>query len=65
LTDFLANPIDKLVIDGAVNGLGRFVAWASAGLRQVQTGFVRNYALMMLAGVVFVVAWFAFIVLNH
>ena len=31
ITDFLANPIDKLVIDGAVNGTGRLVAWASAG----------------------------------
>ncbi len=64
LTDFLANPIDKLVIDGAANGLGRLIARASASLRQVQTGFVRNYALMMLAGVVFVVAWFALTVLN-
>ena len=65
ITDFLANPIDKLVIDGAVNGVGRFVAWASSGLRELQTGFVRSYALMMLAGVVFVVAWFAVMVLNR
>ena len=65
ITSFLANPIDKLVIDGAVNGLGRFVAWASSGLRELQTGFVRNYALMMLAGVVFVVAWFAVMILNR
>ncbi len=61
ITDILANPIDKLVIDGAVNGTGRLVAWASGGLRKVQTGFVRNYALIMLAGVVLVVAWFALI----
>ena len=59
ITSFLANPIDKLVIDGAVNGAGRVIDWASANLRTLQTGFVRNYALMMLAGVVFVVAWFA------
>jgi len=63
ITDFLANPIDKLVIDGAVNGSGRLVAWASGGLRKVQTGFVRQYALVMLAGVVLVVAWFALIVM--
>jgi hypothetical protein len=30
----------------------------------VQTGFVRNYALMMLAGVVVVIAWFAFMALR-
>ncbi len=65
LTSFLANPIDKLVIDGAVNGMGKLVAWASSNLRTVQTGFVRNYALMMLAGVVFVVAWFAFAVISR
>ncbi len=64
ITDFLANPIDKLVIDGAVNGTGRLVAWASGGLRKLQTGFVRSYALLMLAGAVVVVAWFAWIVLQ-
>ena len=30
----------------------------------MQTGYVRNYALVMLAGVVLVVAWFALIVLQ-
>jgi len=63
ITDFLANPIDKLVIDGAVNGTGRVVAWASGGLRKMQTGYVRTYALALLIGVVFVVAWFALIVM--
>ena len=42
ITDFLANPIDKLVIDGAVNGTGRLVARASGGLRKMQTGYVRQ-----------------------
>ncbi len=64
ITDFLANPIDKLVIDGTVNGTGRLVARASGGLRRLQTGFVRNYALVMLGGVVLVVAWFAWIFLS-
>jgi NADH-quinone oxidoreductase subunit L len=61
----LANPIDRLVIDGAVNGLGKAVAWASSNLRTLQTGFVRNYALLMLAGVVFIVAWFAAAVFSR
>jgi NADH:ubiquinone oxidoreductase subunit 5 (subunit L)/multisubunit Na+/H+ antiporter MnhA subunit len=64
ITDFLANPIDKLVIDGAVNGTGRLVARASGGLRKWQSGFVRQYALVMLTGVVLVLAWFALIVLQ-
>ena len=63
ITDFLANPIDKLVIDGAVNGTGRLVAWASGGLRKWQSGYVRQYALVMLAGAVLVVAWFTLVVM--
>jgi NADH-quinone oxidoreductase subunit L len=59
ITAFLANPIDKLVIDGAVNGIGRLIAGTSARLRKIQTGFVRNYALMMLVGVAVIVVWFA------
>jgi NADH-quinone oxidoreductase subunit L len=57
ITHFLANPIDQLVIDGTVNGLGRLTAKASAGMRKWQTGYVRNYALVMLAGVIVIVAW--------
>ena len=64
ITHFLANPIDQLVIDGTVNGLGRLTARASAGMRKWQTGYVRNYALVMLAGVVVVVAWAVFIGLQ-
>ncbi len=64
ITDFLANPIDQLVIDGAVNGTGRLVARASGGLRKWQSGFVRQYALVMLTGAVLVLAWFALIVLQ-
>jgi len=56
---FLANPIDLGIIDGAVNGLGRVINWCSSKLRQVQTGYVRNYALSVLLGVVVIVAYFA------
>jgi NADH-quinone oxidoreductase subunit L len=64
IADILANPIDKLVIDGAVNGAGRLVARVSGGLRKWQTGFVRQYALVMLAGVVLIVAWFALVAMQ-
>jgi NADH-quinone oxidoreductase subunit L len=47
-----AQAFDLGVIDGAVNGLADLVARAAAGLRRVQTGFVMNYALTMLIGVV-------------
>ncbi|HEV8586234.1 MAG TPA: NADH-quinone oxidoreductase subunit L [Methylomirabilota bacterium] len=58
LSVVLANAFDLGVIDGIVNGLGRAVAWGSAGLRRLQTGYVVNYALTMLAGAVIFVAYF-------
>jgi NADH-quinone oxidoreductase subunit L len=57
LSGFLARAFDLGVIDGLVNGLGRaVVAWAAA-LRRLQTGYVVNYALTMLAGAVVVLAF--------
>src|SRR5262249_6660651 len=47
---------DNRGIDGAVNGLGASVGGGSSRLRKLQTGFVRTYALSMLAGSVAVVA---------
>jgi NADH-quinone oxidoreductase subunit L len=53
---FLAH-FDLLVIDGLVNLAGRIVvAWA-AGFRRLQTGYVVNYALTMLAGAVVLVGF--------
>ena len=52
LSEVLARVFDARGIDGVVNGIGRaVVAWA-AGLRMLQTGYVVNYALTMLAGAV-------------
>jgi NADH-quinone oxidoreductase subunit L len=58
LSVFLAGAFDLGVVDGIVNGLGRAVAWWAAALRQLQTGYVVNYALTMLAGAVIFVAYF-------
>jgi NADH-quinone oxidoreductase subunit L len=57
LSDFFARIFDTRVVDGAVNGLGRsVVAWAQS-LRRLQTGYVVNYALTMLAGAVAIVGF--------
>ncbi len=40
-----ADVLDEKVIDGAVNGIARAFAAAGTGLRRVQTGLVRQYAL--------------------
>ncbi len=47
--------IDQLLIDGLVNGVANLVAYLASMLRQLQTGFVRNYALVLLTGAVFVI----------
>ena len=47
--------VDAGVIDGVVNGSGRLARAFAETLRPVQTGFVRHYALLVLAGAVAVV----------
>ena len=47
-----ANVIDRRLIDGVVNGTGGAVARLSEGLRRLQTGYVRNYAVLFLLGAV-------------
>lgn len=51
----LANPVDRGIIDGIVNGLGKATTWFSGLLRPIQTGYVRTYAITLLLGVVIVV----------
>jgi NADH-quinone oxidoreductase subunit L len=54
---FLARVVDLRIIDGLVNLTGRaVVGWATA-FRQLQTGYVVNYALTMLVGAVLVVGF--------
>lgn len=49
---------DTHVVDGAVNGVATVVRGSSMGLRRLQTGYVRNYALGVAIGAVLLVAWF-------
>lgn len=48
--------LDDEAVDGAAGGLAAGVSRVSEGLRQLQTGFARSYALSMLAGATVVVA---------
>ncbi|QZT59884.1 NADH-quinone oxidoreductase subunit L [Mycolicibacterium sp. jd] len=48
--------LDDDAVDGAAGGLAAGVSRISEGLRQLQTGFARSYALSMLAGAALVVA---------
>jgi NADH-quinone oxidoreductase subunit L len=57
---FAAYVVDARVIDGAVNGVGSLVRGLAAAGRRVQTGFVRNYALGLLAGAVGLLVYVGF-----
>jgi NADH-quinone oxidoreductase subunit L len=48
---------DRVVIDGAVNGVGRLTRGGATRLRAVQSGYVRFYALMIAVGAVLVVVF--------
>jgi NADH-quinone oxidoreductase subunit L len=52
--------VDVQVIDGAVNGIGRAVAWGGWLLRLVQSGQTQHYALAMACGIVVMVTMFIF-----
>jgi NADH-quinone oxidoreductase subunit L len=56
-SDFLWLGVDDKVVDGAVNGSASVVAWLSAHLRRLETGFVQNYALAVLLGVVLITGY--------
>ena len=51
----ISRVIDDWVIDGLVKLVANVAGFFSEAFRYVQTGYVRNYALMMLLGVVAVI----------
>ena len=56
--NFLKNIIEKNIIDGAVNGVGKLVNYSSRQLRLIQSGLVSGYILfMVLAIIVVVLIW--------
>lgn len=58
---FLSEIFDRQGIDGVlVDGPGRFIGRMAQSLRGAQSGFIRSYSLMFLAGVVIVLGYFVF-----
>ncbi len=52
LAEFSATVVDTKVVDGAVNGVASLVRLTGRSVRRLQTGYVRNYALGVVLGVV-------------
>jgi NADH-quinone oxidoreductase subunit L len=57
LSDFFYKVVDKMGIDGLVNGIGSTPVEASKGLRLLQTGNVGFYIFMMVVGIIAVLAY--------
>jgi NADH-quinone oxidoreductase subunit L len=52
---------DRNVVDGAVNGVGRLVRGTAGEARKAQSGYVRQYAAALGAGVVLLLVWFVIV----
>jgi NADH-quinone oxidoreductase subunit L len=60
LSDFFYRVIDKLGIDGIVNGIGKGTMESSKGLRLLQTGNVGYYIFMMVVGIISILFYIVF-----
>jgi NADH-quinone oxidoreductase subunit L len=52
LGGFLGRVVDNKIIDGVVNGTGRFVQYSGRQLRWMQSGQVGSYLLIMVLSIV-------------
>ncbi len=57
MAETLAFTIDQPLIDGAVNGVGVGVRNLGTRVRGIQTGFVRSYGVLFVAGLIVAVGW--------
>jgi NADH-quinone oxidoreductase subunit L len=57
LADEWAGTVDQGIIDGAAVGLGSLTKAVSHGLRKLQNGYVRTYAMTIFVGVVLIFTW--------
>lgn len=63
LSRFASNVLDGGLVDGTlVLGSGRFIRGVSNAFKQIQSGYVRNYALTLFLGVVSLIVYFVFMV---
>jgi NADH-quinone oxidoreductase subunit L len=54
---FLFRIVDVRIIDGLINGSGRFTGEVSRTVRRMQTGVIQNYITVFLIGIIAIIAW--------
>jgi NADH-quinone oxidoreductase subunit L len=57
LAAFFSNVVDRLFVDGIVNGSARVVGYTAAGLRRAQSGYVRGYVVTIVGGTILVLVY--------
>ncbi len=62
LTRLLSIQVDTGVIDATANGLGKATQAIASRLRSIQTGYVRNYALSVVIGVILILGYLMIII---
>jgi len=60
LSVFLWRIFDDILVDGTVNGVAAVVRGGSEVFKRLQSGYVQNYALSILAGIVFMIGYIIF-----
>lgn len=58
LVSLVSKWIDIYLVDGLVNGLGRLTTLLGRIIRLIQTGYVQNYILLMIAGIIILLLMF-------
>jgi len=59
LSLFLWKIVDVILIDGLLNGMAILIGDMSLGARRIQTGSIRTYTTIFLAGVIVIIGYFA------
>jgi NADH-quinone oxidoreductase subunit L len=62
LSDFFYSIFDMKIIDGIVNGSGKFFNSLAADWRKIQTGIIQDYAVISIAGILLIILYLIFLI---
>ena len=60
-SNFLWKIFDIKIIDGAVNGIAKYISNISFDWRKLQTGVIQDYTTVSVAGVIIIIVYLLFV----